>query len=78
MRRVQVNDRRNSSCGSGVPLSRLNFSNWYTDDSFGEFYLHVNHKCNGTIHRIRCKHCLKPRLECKNGELYWLIDKGRK
>ena len=73
-RRLKVNSRRNSECGS-ARLGELYWSQWFDDFSFGDHdhYLHVAGPDN-SWHRVRCRHQAKPRLECIDGMLYWLVD----
>ena len=78
--RRRVNSRRNSSCA--LPLDRLDWSRWWTHsiqimsaDTLEPYvftYLHVmeDHK----VHRVFCKLAVNPRVEFRNGRLYWLID----
>lgn len=69
--RRSVSGPRNSSCGS-ARLSDLNWSRWWTDNSFGQMYLHVAHKDGQTVHRVYCRRCKTPRLEMVRGRLCWL------
>jgi hypothetical protein len=73
----RVDSPRNSRSGS-AKLSDLDFSQWWTDVSFGQHYLHVPHKGHGgmagTVHRVKCRLAECPRLLLKNGKLYWIID----
>ena len=75
--RRKVKDRRNSE--SDVPLSQLNWMQWWIDRGFSGqvLYLKVPHAdpTLGSVHRVYCKWSDTPRLEMKDGELYWLIDK---
>lgn len=71
-----VENPRYSECGS-AKLADLDWlRGWWTDDSFGAFYLHVWHKDGETVHRVRCKGCQKPRLSMKKGRLRWLYVDG--
>jgi hypothetical protein len=71
----RVDSPRNSVCNSSR-LSELDWQRgWWTDDSFGMHYLHVYHKDGETIHRVYCKHCQQPRIEQRQGKLYWLFCK---
>jgi len=74
-RRLKINSIRNSTCGS-ARLADLDWSHWCTDIGFAgcSLYLHVAHVDGETAHRVHCKHALRPRLEMKDGELYWLVD----
>jgi hypothetical protein len=47
---------------------------WFTDDSFGQHYLHVYHKDGDSIHRVKCRGHDKPRLEMRKGKLMWLYE----
>jgi hypothetical protein len=72
---VLISSPRNSRCNT-AKLSQLDWQRgWWTDDSFGMHYLHVYHKDGETIHRVYCRHCEQPRIEQKNGKLYWLFCK---
>ena len=73
----KVRAKRNSHMG--VDPKELDWSNWWVDNSFNDFYLHVQHKSEGTVHRVYCKATKHPahghcRLGMKNGELYWILD----
>lgn len=72
-KRYRVNRRSNSYCV--VPLKSLDWDNWFTDGSDGELYLHVHSKDGETIYRVGCRHTWRPRLKCKAGSLWWLVDK---
>jgi len=81
-RRLLVNSRRNSTCGSAV-LRHLDWRSWWVDRSCGGFYLHVrrNHPVidggrpgDETWHRVHSRHSDNPRLACDDGRLYWLLD----
>ena len=61
---------RNSTCA--VPFRVLDTLNWWTDNSCGQHYIHCVARGDGTVHRVFCRGCDNPRLEMKNGELYWL------
>lgn len=74
---LQVDLPANSSCGS-ASLHQLDFSNWWTDVSFGKHYLHVQHRTQDTVHRVYCRHAEQPRLKMVAGKLHWLIEKPRK
>ncbi len=67
-----VASKRNSICG--IPLDELDWRSWWTDTSGGGFYLHVRHVLEDTVHRVYCRASDKPRLEMKDGKLFWLID----
>ena len=71
--RLKVNSRRNSHCV--VPLDSLDWTRWFTDSSFGLFYLHVYEREGDAALRVKCKLADAPRLACEGGELYWLIDR---
>jgi hypothetical protein len=71
-RHLKVSSPRNSSCSSR--LSCLDWSDWFTDDSFGAHYLHVRRPDNDTYQTVRCRHARRPRLEMRGGELHWLVD----
>jgi hypothetical protein len=72
---LPVDSSKNSVCNS-AKLKDLDWQRgWWTDDSFGMHYLHVYHKDGETIHRVYCKHCQQPRIENRNGKLYWLFCK---
>ena len=71
MVRRPVNNARYSSCSS-AKLKDLNWERWWTDDSFGEHYLHVEHKDGETVHRVRARGVRCPRIEFANGRLMWL------
>lgn len=71
VRRLLVDDKKNSECGS-ASLRTLDFTKWWTDSSFGTFYLHVAGP-EETWHRVYCKHHDKPALKFVDGLLYWLI-----
>lgn len=66
-----VNSERNSICS--VRLCELDWSNWFTDSSYGSFYLHINSKDGDIVHRVMCKRSFTPRLKLSEGKLYWLI-----
>lgn len=74
---LRVNDPAHSSCGS-ASLAQLDFSNWWTDVSFGKHYLHVQHRSQDTVHRVYCRHEEQPRLKMVGGELHWLVEKPKK
>lgn len=78
MRRI-VNSPRNSDCGS-AKLSDLDWSNWWIDLSFGQFYLHVRRahpRLDGpgdeSWHRVHCRATNDPRIRLMGGRLYWII-----
>lgn len=80
--RRAVASKRNSDCGS-ADLADLDWSNWWTDDSALQLYLHVrrlhadiegNCPHDETWHRVYCRAAERPRLLMENGKLYWLID----
>lgn len=71
-RRYTVDDRRNSV--SAAPLSRLDWTTWFTDGTNGGLYLHVWAKDGETCHRVFCRHSDTPRLSCEAGLLCWLVD----
>jgi len=71
-RRLKVRNRRNSECN--FDLDALDWSSWFTDTSFGEFYLHIYDLAHDSVQRVRCRKTPRPRLEMANGELYWLVD----
>lgn len=61
------------SCSeASAPLDDLDWANWFTDDSHGDMYLHVDHKDGQTTHRVTCLGSTKPRLKLQSGILYWL------
>jgi hypothetical protein len=69
-----VDSPRNSDCG--ISLRRLDFSRWYTDTSFGNFYLHVAGP-DDSWHRVYCRSLHEPpRLGMRDGRLYWIVDGG--
>jgi len=72
----RINSPRNSDCGS-ARLSELDWSNWWTDTSAGDHYLHVAHRQNQTFHRVYCRANERPRIGQRDGVLYWLIDPKR-
>lgn len=78
-RRLIVNSRRNSVCGS-ARLKDLDWENWFTDRTGqGCIYLHVLKVYDDTWHRVFCRlHSETPRLEMVKGRLYWLIDEPDK
>lgn len=67
-----VNSSRNSKCNT-ARLEDLDWSNWWTDNTGGAHYLHVPHPTDETIHRVRCRLAKSPRLEMRDGLLFWLI-----
>lgn len=77
--RRKVNSHRNSSCA--VPLSSLDWRNWFLDELGGEIYLHVTAKepfdpatpKERPIWRVVPR---KPahRVSMEDGDLYWLDD----
>lgn len=71
MRKSLINSNRNSLCD--VSLDGLDWSNWFTDDSYGELYLHV-YGLDDSIQRVYCRHSKTPRLSFTDGKLYWVID----
>ena len=73
--RRKVKSRRNSECG--FDLDQLDWGNWWTDDSFGMFSLHVQRKDGDGVRCVYCRKTDTPRLEMVDGVLYWLIDRGR-
>lgn len=75
--RRPAQDPRYSETGSGVPLDQLDFSRWWTDFglSGSVHYLHVPHKDGETTQRVHCRSCERPRLEMRDGVLYWLVDR---
>lgn len=77
-KRQPVADPRYSVTGSGVPVEELDFSTWWTDFglSASVHYLHALHKDGETTHRVHCRSCERPRLEMRDGTLYWLVDRG--
>lgn len=70
----KINSARNSECGS-AKLAELDWSEWWTDDSFESVYLHVRHRDGETVHRVRCRQTQRPRIGFRNGMLCWLIDR---
>ena len=68
----RVRDRRNSECAS-AKLEDLNWGEWWADNSFGQFYLHFVHNDGESVHRVYCRHAVKPRLGFRDGELWWVI-----
>lgn len=72
----KVCSTRNSTCSAR--LSALDWSTWFTDSSFGAFYLHVTHMDGESVHRVRCRLSERPRLQSRKGVLYWIIDKEPK
>ena len=75
-RRLRINSDRNSECGS-ESLNRLDWSYWWTDELGGVRYIHVarcDWRDDPTFHRVFCRISDKPRLEMKDGVLYWLVD----
>lgn len=75
IRRLRVDSARNSMCGS-ISFRHLDWSDWFTDDSFKSHYLHVAGP-HGTYHRVRCRDAERPRLSMAKGHLYWLVDEQR-
>lgn len=73
IRRV-IKSNRNSSCAS-ARLCDLDWSNWWTDNSFESHYLHVKHKDGETVHRVFCRISKNPRIGMYDNILKWLIDK---
>lgn len=71
-RRYLVADRRHSE--SAMPLDRLDWGRWFTDNTGGGLYLHVWAKSGDTCHRVYCRHSDGPRLSCDGGVLSWLVD----
>ena len=69
-----VANPRYSVCDS-ARLSDLDWSNWWTDTSFGGHYLHVVHKDGATAHRVYARGCKTPRIEMNNGNLMWIYRK---
>jgi hypothetical protein len=69
----RVNSPRNSECGS-ARLQDLDWSNWWTDTSAGQHYLHVAHRDGETFHRVYCRLGGPARIGMRNGLLYWLLD----
>lgn len=72
----RVNSPRNSECGSAA-LSSLDWTNWWTDTSGGDHYLHVEHLQGETVHRVYCRLDGHPRIGQRAGVLYWLLDPKR-
>ena len=59
-----------SSCG--ISLEKLDFDNWWLDDSGDRNYLHVKKIDEDTYWRVFCKRCKKPRIGTAQGKLYWI------
>ena len=73
VRRLKVNSKRNSVCGS-AKMSELDWSNWWSEGSvLNGLYLNVKHKDGETVHRVFCLASRYPRLRLIDGELYWLV-----
>jgi hypothetical protein len=74
----RVDRARNSECGS-ARIEDLDFSRWWTDDTFAPLYIHVPHKNKrqGTIHRVFPRpRGVKARLTMRrDGVLCWLLPK---
>ncbi len=77
IRKLRVESPRNSLCGS-AQLDKLCWDRWFTDNSFGCFYLQVakeEEEGEMTYHRVYCSESEKPRLSMEQGILYWLVEK---
>lgn len=74
--RRKVYSPRNST--TVLPWRELDFRHWWIDTSFKSFYLHVRHADGERWSRVRCRLSEKPRLEMRDGILFWLIDKERR
>lgn len=71
----RVNSPRNSECGS-ARLQDLDWSNWWTDTSAGDHYLHVASLDGETRHRVYCRvSTTAARLGQRAGVLYWLVER---
>jgi hypothetical protein len=70
---LKVKSPRNSYC-STANLRDLLWSEWWSDNSFGKFYLHVPHKDGETVHRVYCRKSTLPRIGIHRGELRWYVD----
>lgn len=73
--RRRVDDPRNSR--SVLPIKQLNFRKWWTDNTGGGLYLHVEHQDGERVSRVRCRLTDSPRLFQDKGVLYWLIEPAR-
>jgi hypothetical protein len=69
--RRAVENPRHSACAT-AKLCDLDWSNWWTDTSFKQNYLHVAHKDSETSHRVYCRGNICPRLGMCNGKLTWI------
>lgn len=81
MKRYKVRSKRNSICNYNVEDDSLDWSFWWTDiwhndqGAHVESYLHVYDKDHDSIQRVRCRKSLVARIEMRDGELYWLVDR---
>jgi hypothetical protein len=80
-RRLKVASPRNSALGTGLPLSDIDWSRgWWTSYGFSgqtmHLYVWTTGKSEGepTVQRLYCRRSHRPRLEMRDGELYWLVD----
>jgi hypothetical protein len=68
-----VANPRHSTCGS-ARLAELDFTEMFTDTSFGAHYLHVAHRDGETWHRVHCRASSSPRIKISKGVVYWLFS----
>jgi len=68
---ILVNDSRNS-ISSCFPISHLDFSDWWFDNSFNQNYIHVKHSTQDCYDRVFCVKSKKARIGMKNNRLYWI------
>lgn len=71
--RRSIASSRNSICDS-ARLKDLDWSTWWTDTSFNQHYLHVQHRDGETAHRVYCRFDERPRLTMQRGKLMWLYS----
>ncbi len=72
--RHAIRNPTNSRCDSAELVS-LDFEEWWTDNSFGQTYLHVSRRIDDTYHRVYCKHSNNPRVGMSGGMPFWHVDK---
>lgn len=68
---LKVNDIRHSFC-KFQPLSRLDWSRWFTDIKEGRLCLYV-YGPEDNLHRVHCRKSETPRLAHEDGELWWVV-----
>lgn len=72
-RQLKIRSTRNSECA--VPLSSLDWEEWWIDFGFSGtmLYLKVPRREDESVHRVYCRWTDRPSVKVVNGELYWLV-----